>query len=252
MAFAALTVVTIVALQPLWGLTPAERVAVRWVFASLWTGMALAAYRGLRVRVGGRLHGEARIAIQFGLVAGLVAVVLVVLWLLGVSPGGIAVGGALTGVVIGLAAQSALGNLFAGAVLMAVRPFVPGDKVILRSWYWSGVEYRGRVTDLNFVYTVLDGGAGRRIAIPNVAVAAATVTQLPDLRPVVPVPLPAGVDLAEAGRALARTLPDARLSVNRYEPATVWVDVALPEGTDPSALAAWFGSLSGAGAHPAP
>jgi small conductance mechanosensitive channel len=251
-AFVILTVITSVALQPLWGLTAEEKVVVRWVFAVLWTLMALAAYRGLRMRVGGRLRGEARIAIQIGLVVGLVAVVLVVLWLLGVSPSGIAVGGAVTGVVLGLAAQSTLGNFFAGAVLMAVHPYVPGDYVILRSWYWGGIEYRGRVADLNFFYTVIDDGSGRRFSIPNIAVAVATVTHLSDLRSRVPVPLPIGVNLTVAEHALTQAVAGATLAFNRFEADLMWVDVALPEGTQPAALSPWLQAVGvGATASPA-
>jgi small conductance mechanosensitive channel len=246
-AFVILLVLTILALQPLWRLTAAERVALRWIFALLWVGMALGAYRGLRIRVGDRMQGQARIASQFGLVIGLVAVVLIVLWLLGVSTSGIAVGGAVTGVVLGLAAQSTLSNFFAGTVLMAVHPYLPGDSVSLRSSYW-GIEYRGRVVDMNFFYTILDDGAGRRISIPNAAAAAAAVTHLPDLRVRVPVPLPAGADLTAAQGALARTIPGAALAVNRYEPGTIWVDVALPDPADPAALAPWVRAMEGAGA----
>ncbi len=241
-----LIILTAAALQPIWGLSLPGALAVRWIVALLWVGLALWAYRGLRRRVGAAtIAGEARITVQFGLVAGLIVVVLVVLWLLGVSPTGIAVGGAVTGAVLGLAATSTLGNFFAGTVLMAVHPYVPGDTVTLRSWYFGGVEYRGRVIDLNFFYTVLDDGTGRRIALPNIAVAVASVTQHGDLRTRVPVPLPVSVDLAAAERSLTQVLTGASLSLNRFDTAAVWVDVALPEGTQPSALAPWFQAIAG-------
>ena len=43
----------------------------------------------------------------------------------------LAVGGAVTAVVLGLAAQQTLGNLFAGLVLLSTRPFRVGDRVRL-------------------------------------------------------------------------------------------------------------------------
>ncbi len=244
-AFAVMIILTAAALQPIWGLTARETLAVRWIIALVWVGLALRAYRGLRRRVGtAAIAGEARITVQFGLVAGLIVVVLVVLWLLGVSPTGIAVGGAVTGAVLGLATTTALSNFFAGTVLMAVHPYVPGDIVTLRSWYFGGVEYRGRVVDLNFFYTLLDDGTGRRIALPNLAVAVASVTHHGDFRTRVPVPLPVNVNLAAAERALTQSLAGASLSLNRFDPAAVWVDVALPEGAQPSALAPWFQTVT--------
>jgi small-conductance mechanosensitive channel len=43
------------------------------------------------------------------------------------------VGGAITGIIIGLAAQPVLGNLFAGLVLLFARPYLPGQRVRVMS-----------------------------------------------------------------------------------------------------------------------
>jgi len=53
-------------------------------------------------------------------------VLAVVFSIFGVSPTSILFGGAVVGLVIGLAGQTALGNLFAGFVLIFVQPFAPG------------------------------------------------------------------------------------------------------------------------------
>ena len=42
-------------------------------------------------------------------------------------------GGAITGVVVGIAAQQTLGNFFAGLVLLFARPYVPGQRVPVTS-----------------------------------------------------------------------------------------------------------------------
>jgi hypothetical protein len=47
----------------------------------------------------------------------------------GLDAGTLAVGGAFTAVVLGLAAQQTLGNLFAGLVLLSTRPFRVGERV---------------------------------------------------------------------------------------------------------------------------
>ena len=64
-----------------------------------------------------------------GLICNIVGYGTVLLGLLGllrVNLGNLLVGGAVTGVVIGIAAQQTLGNFFAGLVLLFARPYVPG------------------------------------------------------------------------------------------------------------------------------
>ncbi len=56
----------------------------------------------------------------------------------GLDPRTLAVGGAITAVVIGLAAQQTLGNLIAGMVLIAARPFRVGDRVRLQAGAVAG------------------------------------------------------------------------------------------------------------------
>ncbi|HYP24746.1 MAG TPA: mechanosensitive ion channel family protein, partial [Actinomycetota bacterium] len=73
---------------------------------------------------------------------GYATVVLSTLGALKVDLQGLLLGGALTGVVVGIAAQQTLGNFFAGMVLLMVRPFNLGDYVVLRSSPLGG-EYEG-------------------------------------------------------------------------------------------------------------
>ena len=58
-------------------------------------------------------------------IAGYTIVGFGVLTLLHVNLGNLLVGGAITGVVVGIAAQQTLGNFFAGLVLLFARPYVP-------------------------------------------------------------------------------------------------------------------------------
>ena len=51
----------------------------------------------------------------------------------GVSPQTLAVGGAFTAVILGLAAQQTLGNVFAGMVLLTARPFRVGERIRLQA-----------------------------------------------------------------------------------------------------------------------
>lgn len=97
--------------------------------------------------------------------ATIVIVVLVALRIAGVKPETLAVGGAFTAVVLGLAAQQTLAHVFAGLVLLTTRPFRVGDRVRLRGGTMAG-EIEGIVGSLGLFYTTLISG-GDRTMIPN-------------------------------------------------------------------------------------
>ncbi|MGH2955273.1 MAG: mechanosensitive ion channel family protein [Solirubrobacterales bacterium] len=91
--------------------------------------------------------------------------VVVALRIAGLDAGALAVGGAFTAVVLGLAAQQTLGNLFAGMVLLSARPFRVGERVRLIGGALAG-KLEGIVGSLGLFYTTLVNGADR-IMIPN-------------------------------------------------------------------------------------
>ncbi len=106
---------------------------------------------------------------------GYLFVAVVTLHLLHVQISSILVGGALTGVILGIAAQSTLSNLFAGLILLTVRPFSLGQTISIRSSYFSSVDYTGQVIDVNWYYTTIEDGERRRI-VPNSAIITAVIT----------------------------------------------------------------------------
>jgi small-conductance mechanosensitive channel len=87
--------------------------------------------------------------------------------------GGLLLGGALTGVLVGIAAQQVLANFFAGMVLLVVRPFTIADEIVLKSGPLGG-EYEGLVTDMSFFYVKLQTDAGP-VSLPNSGVLAAAI-----------------------------------------------------------------------------
>ena len=107
---------------------------------------------------------------------------LVALRVAGLAPQTVALGGALTAVVLGLAAQQTLGNLFAGTVLLSARPFRVGERVSLQG---GGIEVEGVVSSLGLLYTTFASGDDA-IMVPNSVVLGQAVTPLHE---------PAGVDL---------------------------------------------------------
>jgi small conductance mechanosensitive channel len=94
----------------------------------------------------------------------------------GLDPRTLALGGAFTAVVFGLAAQQTLGNLIAGTVLLSARPFRVGERVRLQAGGLAG-ETEGVVSSLGLLYTTLARGEDR-IMVPNSVVLGAAVVPL--------------------------------------------------------------------------
>jgi small-conductance mechanosensitive channel/CRP-like cAMP-binding protein len=78
---------------------------------------------------------------------------------------------AVISLVLGLALQETLGNLFAGLSLQAERPFAEGD------WVRIG-QHQGKVTEIGWRATRLLTAAGEGLTIPNNAVAKEAVYNL--------------------------------------------------------------------------
>ena len=113
----------------------------------------------------------------------------------GLTPRTLAVGGAVTAVVFGLAAQQTLGNLIAGLVLISARPFRIGDRVRLQGGGLAG-QVEGTVSSLGLLYVTFAQGEDS-IMVPNNVVLTSAV---------VPLREPAAVDLR------ARLRPDVKPS----------------------------------------
>jgi hypothetical protein len=94
----------------------------------------------------------------------------------GLTPQTLAVGGAITAVVVGLAAQQTLGNLIAGMVLIAARPFRVGERVRLQAGGLAG-QVEGVVASLGLLYTTFSRGDDA-IMVPNNVVLSAAVVPL--------------------------------------------------------------------------
>jgi small conductance mechanosensitive channel len=125
----------------------------------------------------------------------LVVAALVALRFAGLTPRTLAFGASITAVVIGLAAQQTLGNLIAGLVLIAVRPFKVGDRVRLQAGALAG-QVEGVVASLGLLYTTF-AQSQDSIMVPNNVVLSSAV---------VPLREPTAVDLR------ARLRPDVKPS----------------------------------------
>jgi small conductance mechanosensitive channel len=110
--------------------------------------------------------------------------IIVALRVAGLDPRTLAVGGAFTAVIIGLAAQQTLGNLIAGTVLLSARPFRVGERVRLQGGGIAG-QIEGIVSSLGLLYTTFAQGDDH-VMVPNSVVLNVAI---------VPLREPDGVDL---------------------------------------------------------
>ena len=74
----------------------------------------------------------------------------------------------ISGLIVGFAARSTLGNAIAGVTISIAQPIRIGDDVEIKS-------ERGVVEDIHFTYTVLRLRDGRRLIIPNEMVASEVI-----------------------------------------------------------------------------
>jgi small conductance mechanosensitive channel len=145
-------------------------VVLGWALARLLgRGIGPALYRRLEPGTAGTIGFLVRLGT-------IVIVIIVALRIAGLKPGTLAVGGAFTAVVFGLAAQQVLGNLLAGIVLLSNRPFRVGERIRLQGGPVAG-QLEGVVGQLGLFYTTLVSGADR-IMIPNGVVLQSAVTPL--------------------------------------------------------------------------
>ena len=109
---------------------------------------------------------------------GVFAILVFALWIGRVPVSQLLVSGAVVGVLLGIAAQQSLANLFAGLVLLFARPFRVGDHVRFRAGVISG-QIEGIVIDVSLTYVRLETDEGN-VLIPNAQALAAAVLLMPE------------------------------------------------------------------------
>jgi small-conductance mechanosensitive channel len=175
--------------------------AVRIFTESL--GGALEGYLGL-----GRAHSAATFVsvVLYGVV------IMLAITGAGFNLSGLLVGGALTGVIVGIAAQASLSNIIAGVVILFARPYTVGMYVTVRANTFSGVEYSGQVRDVGLFYTSLLC-SGKEIRVPNSAMVTAVVVLRPQKLDVyIPMTLPRSADLPACLERLRRDIENCTVA----------------------------------------
>jgi Mechanosensitive ion channel len=151
--------------------------------AVVFCALASAATLGLSGKAGSVLEptiGTAHAAVvRYALVLiGAITTLLVTLALLGIPISQLLLGGALTSVFVGIAAQQSLSNVFAGMVLVLAHPFRVGDSIRMQAGALGG-QISGTITEIGITYVHLATATGV-ISIPNSQVLNAVVGPLPD------------------------------------------------------------------------
>ncbi|HTZ61505.1 MAG TPA: mechanosensitive ion channel family protein [Thermoplasmata archaeon] len=155
---------------------------VAWATARAFTS---AANEVLRRR--SQIQHGATIRIFLNLIIGVVAI-LALFHLAGVDTESIFLGSAFAGIVLGLAAQTVLANVFAGLLIVMASPFRPGDRVSFISSSYGAFppsyphemvypHYAGVVVDVELLYTILRLDSGGTAKLPNSVVLGALVLQ---------------------------------------------------------------------------
>jgi len=151
------------------------------VALTLITGLVIVmALSGLVARYVGAYGGPTRgnvVRLLFQ-VAGFSIVLVIAFSMLGVNLVSALVGIGFFGIVVGLAAQATLGNLFSGLMLLASRPFNIGDRIALITWQygkfppslshgWLEPAYTGSVKEITLMYTKIVTDSKALVTIPN-------------------------------------------------------------------------------------
>jgi small-conductance mechanosensitive channel len=168
---------------------------------------------------------------------------LVALLIAGLNPQTLAVGGAFTAVVLGLAAQQTLGNLIAGMVLLSARPFRVGERVRLQAGPLAG-QIEGVVSSLGLLYTTFAHGEDV-IMVPNSVVLNSAVVPLREPDSVdVTVRLSSGIRPTQVQAILdgavetpTRAAPRVLLQEINGEEVVIRVQATPERGTDGAKLA---------------
>jgi small-conductance mechanosensitive channel len=166
-------------------------------------GLGNKAREVLERSVGSEHAGVVRFAI---LVIGACITVVLTLELFDIAVTQLIVGGVVTSVLLGIAAQQSLANVFAGIVLLMARPFRVGDQIGIRSGALSGL-LEGMVSEISITYVRLETPNGP-IHVPNSQVLASAIGPIGALPPPAgAAPPPPQVPDAQAGPTATAAVP---------------------------------------------
>src|SRR3954466_6739675 len=169
----------------LFGLDEPIRIIAAFVLAALGWWMARAVGQAIAPTFAKRVDVSNAGTLGFLIRLVLLGITLLVaLRIAGLEARSLALGGAFTAVILGLAAQNTLGNVLSGLLLISARPFKIGERVRLQAGALAG-QIEGTATGFGLLYVTFARGEDT-ILVPNSTVLMSAI---------VPLKEPASVDL---------------------------------------------------------
>jgi small conductance mechanosensitive channel len=115
------------------------------------------------IRNNGVMQEAGTISRLFSIIA-YTTVAIIALYLMHINVTGLLISAGFLGIVLGLAAQSTLSNVFSGISMIIAKPFEPGDYITVQTWQYSRMPstypheefipgYNGTVNKIGLLYT---------------------------------------------------------------------------------------------------
>jgi small-conductance mechanosensitive channel len=152
---------------------------IAWVAAAVLVLAGIVAVRRIAAGLDGLITQRSAPAAGAGvrLIAsgiGYLVLIFCVFAIIGISLQRLLIGAGVAGVVLGIAAQQSLGNVFASLVLLVARPFGVGDRIRIRSGTLGVIDVHVKAIGLTYVTVRTDEG---ELKIPNSVMLAAGIGQ---------------------------------------------------------------------------
>jgi small-conductance mechanosensitive channel len=107
-----------------------------------------------------------------------IVLIIIILSLLNVNVTGLLISAGFLGIVLGLAAQPTLGNIFSGVSMIIAKPFEPGDYITVQTWQYNKMPstyphdefipgYSGTISKIGLLYTEIFGESDAPLYVPN-------------------------------------------------------------------------------------
>lgn len=134
----------------------------------------------------GKQRMDERSLAKVARVLGYIVIIFILLVMFQVNLTGLLIGAGFLGIVVGLAAQATLGNLFSGISMMAAKPFAEGDRITFTTWQYGMMPpsyshhamlpgFSGVIDSIGLMYTKIKLDDGPVTFVPNAIINQAVV-----------------------------------------------------------------------------
>ena len=133
--------------------------------------VVISSIRGVLKRISTKMPAQFIASISFFSIIAISAIAsLILLYLWGVQPQTILVGGGVAAVVIGIGVSTVVGNILSGALMLTTFPAKIGDSVFI-----VNDNVHGIIREISTLYTTINTESGMEYLVPNSAVIQGTI-----------------------------------------------------------------------------